>query len=98
MKYTVVEGDSLSKIARDVLGNMDLWPQIAEINGIEAPYTIYPGQTLTLPVAGEVTTLPATTTTIPATGPGLAYTVQKNLPLIALAIIGGFLIWWGMKK
>lgn len=47
--YTVQEGDSLSKIARDVMGDMNRWPEIADANGISDPYVIYPGQVLTLP-------------------------------------------------
>lgn len=47
--YVVKSGDSLSIIARDVLGNLARWPELARLNAIEAPYTIYPGQVLTLP-------------------------------------------------
>jgi len=47
--YTVKAGDSLSKIARDVLGNLALWPAIASLNSIAAPYIIRAGQVLQLP-------------------------------------------------
>ena len=47
--YTVVEGDSLSKIARDVLGNVNLWPEIAKLNNINQVDLIFPGQLLKLP-------------------------------------------------
>ncbi len=47
--YVVRSGDSLSRIARDVLGNMGRWPELARLNAIESPYTIYPGQVLELP-------------------------------------------------
>lgn len=50
--YTVKSGDSLSRIAANVLGNMAQWPQIASLNSISAPYVIYPGQVLQLPGAG----------------------------------------------
>lgn len=47
--YVVKSGDSLSIIARDVLGNLARWPELAALNAIEAPYTIYPGQVIELP-------------------------------------------------
>ncbi len=48
-QYTVRAGDTLSKIARDVLGDMALWPEIALRNGIKGPdYTIEVGQVLQL--------------------------------------------------
>ena len=49
MTYTVRAGDSLSRIARDVLGNLSRWPELAALNAIAPPYTIYPGQVLVLP-------------------------------------------------
>ena len=49
-RYTVQAGDSLSIIARDQLGELARWPEIAYINSIASPYTIYPGQTIMLPV------------------------------------------------
>ena len=47
--YKVKAGESISIIARDVLGEMDRWPEIAFINGLRHPYFIYPGQILELP-------------------------------------------------
>lgn len=44
--YTVVSGDYLVKIGEKT-GKK--WQDIASVNGIKAPYTIYPGQVLTLP-------------------------------------------------
>ena len=44
--YTVVKGDSLSRIGNR-LGVP--WRKIAEANNIEAPYTIFPGQVLVIP-------------------------------------------------
>ncbi len=51
--YTVKAGDSLSIIARDELGDISRWPEVAYINSISAPYTIFPGQNILLPVNGE---------------------------------------------
>lgn len=48
MEYTVKAGDTLSKIARDRLGDVQLWQEIALRNGIRSPYTIVPGQVLRL--------------------------------------------------
>lgn len=48
--YIVQAGDSLSIIARDELGELSRWREIAYINSISAPYTIQPGQVISLPV------------------------------------------------
>lgn len=49
--YTVVKGDSLSKIAKRVYGKASMWRQIYEANRdhIKDPDLIYPGQVLRLP-------------------------------------------------
>ena len=47
--YQVKSGDTLSKIARDVLGDLDQWPKIAQLNNLVAPYTIFPGMQLMMP-------------------------------------------------
>jgi len=49
--YTVVKGDSLSKIAKRVYGKASLWPKIYEANRdqIKDPDLIFPGQLLRLP-------------------------------------------------
>jgi nucleoid-associated protein YgaU len=49
--YTVVKGDSLSKIAQHVYGKASLWEKIYEANRdhIKDPDLIYPGQVLRLP-------------------------------------------------
>lgn len=47
--YTVKSGDTLSKIARDVLGDLDRWPAIAELNNLVEPFAIFPGAVLLLP-------------------------------------------------
>jgi len=49
--YTVVKGDSLSKIAKDLLGDARKWRAIYELNKdqIKNPDLIYPGQVLKLP-------------------------------------------------
>jgi len=49
--YTVVKGDSLSKIAKELLGDARKWRAIYEANKdqIKNPDLIYPGQVLKLP-------------------------------------------------
>ena len=49
--YTVVKGDSLSKIAKEVYGNAMKYPVIFEANKpmLEDPDKIYPGQVLRIP-------------------------------------------------
>jgi len=47
--YNVKAGDTLSKIARDVLGDIDRWPDIARLNNLVQPYTIYPNMALIMP-------------------------------------------------
>ena len=51
--YTVVSGDSLSKIAKRVYGDPQKWRVIYEANRnhIKNPDLIYPGQVFTLPEA-----------------------------------------------
>ena len=52
--YQVQSGESLSSIARDVLGDIDEWPTLAYVNSIQHPYWIRPGQILQLPRRDEV--------------------------------------------
>lgn len=49
--YTVVKGDSLSRIAQREYGDPKLWTRLFEANRdiIKDPDLIYPGQTLRLP-------------------------------------------------
>jgi nucleoid-associated protein YgaU len=49
--YVVKPGDSLSKIAKQVYGDMNDWRKIYEANRdmIQDPDLIHPGQTLRLP-------------------------------------------------
>jgi nucleoid-associated protein YgaU len=51
--YTVVAGDSLSKIAKKIYGDAKRWKEIFEANQdkIKNPDLIYPGQVLKIPGA-----------------------------------------------
>ncbi|WP_433853377.1 LysM peptidoglycan-binding domain-containing protein [Stenotrophomonas nitritireducens] len=49
--YTVQKGDSLSRIAKNLLGDANAWKRIFEANRdvLDDPDKIYPGQTLKIP-------------------------------------------------
>ena len=51
--YVVKKGDSLSKIAKEILGDAGKWPKIFELNRdqISDPDLIQPGQQLKMPAA-----------------------------------------------
>jgi len=72
--YTVQEGDTLSGIAAEQLGDADRWPEIFVLNRhiISDPDEIFPGQVLTLP--GD-----------PTGPPPVLYTVRRGDTLSAIA-------------
>jgi nucleoid-associated protein YgaU len=48
--YTVQSGDTLMEISRKLFnGDPQYWDEIAEFNGIKAPYSLYPGDELKVP-------------------------------------------------
>jgi PKD repeat protein len=48
--YKVQSGDTLMEISRKLFnGDAQYWDEIANLNGIKAPYTIHPGQELKVP-------------------------------------------------
>lgn len=48
--YTVASGDTLMEISRKLFnGDPQYWDEIADLNELNAPYTIYPGQELKVP-------------------------------------------------
>jgi LysM repeat protein len=55
MNYIIKSGDSLSKIARDSLGDITLWVEIAKLNKIASPHKIYPGQVISLDIPKRTT-------------------------------------------
>jgi LysM repeat protein len=59
--YTVVRGDTLSGIGAKTSKG---WQDIANLNGIKSPYTIYPGQVLRLPGGGVAQNNGATYTVV----------------------------------
>jgi nucleoid-associated protein YgaU len=56
--YTVVSGDTLSRIAQRVYGRASRWPKIFEANRdqLDDPDRIRPGQVLKLPPADDAST------------------------------------------
>ena len=78
MEYIVKSGDSLSKIARDVLGNISLWPVIAKLNNIQNPDLIFPG---------DILQLPEQTTTEPQSKAGFSWFGIGFISLIILSLI-----------
>jgi nucleoid-associated protein YgaU len=48
--YTIVTGDTLSKIAKRIYGSGSEWRQIATASELSNPDLIYPGHKLTIPV------------------------------------------------
>lgn len=92
--YTVKAGDSLSKIARDVLGDMARWPEIAKLNAIAAPYVIRVGQLLELPANDRSPAAPAASSS-PAAWPAPApVTFARLIPWIGLALGA----WWLLSR
>ena len=74
--YTVVPGDTLSKIGRKLGIN---WKSLAEANGLAAPWNIRVGQVLTVPgTGGQVIAAPPATTPTPASATAKTYTVRPG--------------------
>ena len=83
-KYTVQSGDTLMEISREVFnGDSQYWDEIADLNDIKAPYTIYPGQELKLPKEGKKTTQASAQSQASTTSK--TYTVQSGDCLMGIA-------------
>lgn len=67
--YTVQSGDTLSKIAKNLLGSAARWPEIMNLNKgiLSAPEKLRVGMVLTLPTGAAPTTTPTAPTTTPTT-------------------------------
>lgn len=97
--YTVKSGDTLSGIAQSQLGDATRYLELATLNGIASPYTIYPGQVLQLP--GTVAA-PATTTvaTVPATTPASSTAATGALTSMtgSVSTRSGLSAWFAVNK
>ena len=51
--HTVVDGDSLQSVAYQEFGDAGLWRALADLNGIDDPLSLSPGQSLFIPNAAE---------------------------------------------
>lgn len=90
MAYIVKSGDSLSKIAAQHGVN---YLTLASVNKINPPYTIYPGQRLTIPSSGSKTVQAP----VNSGGQGKVLTPTSPVPPILSALIGGTLL-YGIYK
>ncbi len=82
--YTVQSGDTLMGISRKLFnGDPQYWDEIADLNDIKAPYTIYPGQELKVPKKGTETTPVSAQPQTPTTSK--TYTVQSGDCLMDIA-------------
>lgn len=92
VNYTVKSGDTLYKIAQNYnsMGDTTTWQWIADLNNIQPPYLIFPGQVLEVPltsVSGNVVVTPPPTTQI---SPGQTETVNltvKNNEVFWVAVL-----------
>ena len=53
--HVVIEGETLASVAVAELGNPRLWRAIAEVNGIDDPLRVRPGQGLLIPSVADAT-------------------------------------------
>lgn len=87
-KYTVVSGDTLSKIAFD---NNITVQELATANDLKDPYTLFIGQELCIPgtttttTTGTTTTGTTSTTTSNSKDPNMALAVEANTLTITTA-------------
>lgn len=69
-----------------MIGDVSRWQELATLNNIAAPYTIYPGQVLQLP-GGSTAVLP----------PSPLSPIKQGIPwvLVGVAALG---LWWYLGK
>ena len=92
--YTVQPGDTLTAIAKDLLGNANLWPSIAQLNRLADPNLILVGQRLMMPggnsVGGESSSA-ALSSSPPPGGSIDATTPAPSASVARLALARGFM-------
>jgi hypothetical protein len=90
--YIVQTNDTLSIIARDETGDISRWQEIAYINSIAPPYTIYPGQTILVPEIDDPVAIEITE--YGQAPPAQDASIVFNPATVALIVIGGALLIW----
>jgi len=93
-RYIVETGDTLSIIAREQLNDLSRWQELAYMNSIKAPYTIYPGQTIMLPgneLVMLTVTAPPVDGTVARKGDAFVFT-PATLALLGLAAVAVFML------
>ncbi len=93
--YTIKQGDTLSAIARDYLGDINRWPELAQLNSIPNPDVLRIGQLIQLPDVVKAAATPAAHE--PATSSTDIGSILKKVA-IALGIAGlGYGIYKAVK-
>ena len=94
--YRVKSGESLSSIARDMLNDIERWPEIAFINNIRQPYLIFTGQVLELPPesGGDVVEVESTAVAPVTLTAGIPFSPAT----LALLVIGASLLFINRSK
>ena len=91
INYTVKAGENLSIIARDQLGDITRWNEIAYINSIPSPYVIKPGQIILLPDDSQE--MQVTVIKKPgAPGPAINAEIPPAM-LVILLTLGAAVLW-----
>jgi nucleoid-associated protein YgaU len=82
--YRVQSGDTLMGISRKLFnGDSQYWDEIADLNDLKAPYTIYPGKELKVPKKGTETAQTAAQSQAATTSK--TYKVQSGDCLMGIA-------------
>jgi hypothetical protein len=89
MQYKVQSGDTLSKIADFLLGNMSRWPEIARANNLKSPYVIQIGQILTVP---EIVPLKSPSTVTSPVAVAASFKAPFGLPPKVFGISTNYLL------
>lgn len=102
--YQVKSGDTLSSIAKDVLGDAARWPEIAKLNNVVDVNMIFPGAQLLMPAADKLEPITITTKrrgeVAPAADPaprtaGLGFDLTPEM--MAYLAAGALLIYLAME-
>jgi len=88
--HKVVQGDSLSSIAKKLWGNSAGWKKIADANALQAPYTIRAGQTLLIPVpvSPAIELTPNVALQLPVITPKMSFSIG----FVIVAILGSLFL------